>query len=43
MKKKHENTIFPSSPDISFLLLVYKTFLTECQNGVFLGSVTSYT
>ncbi len=43
MKKKHENTIFPSSPHSSFFLGVYKPMVTECQNVVFSWVVTSYT
>gem|GEM_PF-4388870 len=29
MKKKHENSIFPSSPDTSFFLQVYKFVVTK--------------
>lgn len=43
MKKKHENTIFPSSPDTTFLLVVYKSMVTECQNWVVLGVIPFYT
>ena len=43
MKKKHENTIFPSSPDTPFFVLVYKFVLTEYQNVILSQLVTSYT
>jgi hypothetical protein len=43
MKKKHENTIFPSSPDTPFFVLVYKFVLTEYQNVVLFPNVTFYT
>ncbi len=33
MKKKHENKIFPSSPDIPFSPEVYKHIVTKYQNG----------
>jgi hypothetical protein len=43
MKKKHENTVFPSSPDNLFFIPVYKYLLTEYQNAVLFCCVTSYT
>lgn len=43
MKKKHENTIFPSSPNTPLFVLVYKFVLTEYQNEILSQLVTSYT
>jgi hypothetical protein len=43
MKKKHENTIFPSSPYIILFFHVYKFVLTKYQNKILSKLVTSYT
>ena len=43
MKKKHENTIFPSSPDVPLFFHVFKFVLTKYQNEILLQLVTSYT
>jgi hypothetical protein len=43
MKKKHENTIFPSSPGILFFIPVYKIFLAEYQNAILFSLITSCT
>jgi len=43
MKKKHENTFFPSSPDILFFIPVYKFFLAEYQNAILFSLITSCT
>jgi len=34
MKKKHENTIFPSPPDTSLFFYVFKFVLTKYQNKI---------
>jgi len=43
MKKKHENTIFPSSPDTPLFFHIFKFVLTKCQNEILSPLVTSYT
>jgi hypothetical protein len=43
MKKKHENTIFPSSPDVPLFFHVFKFVLAKYQNEILLQLVTSYT
>ena len=43
MKKKHENTIFPSSPDTPLFFHVFKFVLTKCQNEILSQLVISYT
>ena len=43
MKKKHENTIFPSSPDTSLFFPVFKFVRAKCQNEILSPRITSYT
>jgi len=43
MKKKHENTIFPSSPETPLFFHVFKFVLTKYQNEILSQLVISYT